>query len=115
MHQGKYFLIHNKHSKGEEYCNGLYNHSVAKDDSVLNDLADKATQSSPAPKITISEVENAIQSLKNHKSTGTDNIPRTMQSKKASWSPTMTIRGLKNHRVHLLYIYTLLATLQQNF
>ena len=58
-----------------EYCNGLNNHSVAKDDSNLKYLVDKATHSSIAPKITISEVESEIKSLKNKKSAGRDNMP----------------------------------------
>ena len=61
--------------KWREYCNGLYNHNVAEDDSVLKDLVDKATPNSPAPKIRISEVESAIKSLKNKKSAGRDNMP----------------------------------------
>ena len=61
------------------YCDQFYNYPIASNDSLINpNTNDNNDDYLP---IIESEVENAVQTLKDYKSPGNDNIPSGMEEK----------------------------------
>ena len=58
----------------KEYCQDLYNYNGDKDEQLLDELKTQTVPNERAPLLLLSEVESAVNSLKNNKAPGIDNI-----------------------------------------